>query len=135
MPLSPISTHPVMEETNTASTAATHAATVLTDDNFAAEVTSFKGLVLVDFWAEWCTPCHIMAPRVEELATKYAGNKTVKVGKMDVDNNQNVSFEQRVMSLPTFRLFKDGEVIDELIGARPTEDLDELIKRNLTPAA
>ena len=109
----------------------THNTLVLTDDNFKEEVKDFAGLVLVDFWAEWCTPCVIMAPRVEELATKFLDNKAVKVAKLDVDNNETVSFEQRVMSLPTFRLFKNGEVIDELIGGRPTEDLEELIKRNL----
>jgi thioredoxin 1 len=75
-----------------------------------------------------------MAPRVEEVAAKFAGNPQIKVGKFDVDSNEKVAFEQRVMSLPTFRLFKDGEVIDELIGTRPAEDLAELITRNLTPA-
>jgi thioredoxin 1 len=123
-----------MEETTTPPAAEEHAALTLTDDNFADEVQSFKGLVLVDFWAEWCTPCHVMAPRVEEVAAKFAGNPQIKVGKFDVDSNEKVAFEQRVMSLPTFRLFKDGEVIDELIGTRPAEDLAELITRNLTPA-
>jgi thioredoxin 1 len=109
----------------------THATLTLTDANFQEEVKDFEGLVLIDFWAEWCTPCVIMAPRVEEVATKFADNKAVKVAKLNVDENETVSFEQRVMSLPTFRLFKNGEVIDELIGGRPAEDLEELIKRNI----
>lgn len=113
----------------------THAATHLTDATFKAEVSDFKGLVLVDFWAEWCTPCHIMTPRIEELATKYAGKANIKIAKLNVDENQEISFSQRVMSLPTFKLFKDGEVLDELIGARPLEDLEQLITRNLAPAA
>ncbi len=119
-----------MEETTESVSQAVH----LTDANFAAEVLNFKGVVLVDFWAEWCGPCHVMGPRVDELAAKHAGNEQVKIAKLDVDSNEETSMEQRVLSLPTFKLFKDGEVIDELIGSAPPEVLEQMLTRNL-PAA
>lgn len=107
----------------------------LTDGNFENEVTEYTGLVLVDFWAAWCSPCHIMKPRIEELAQKFKGHGGVKIASLDVDASEEVAMRERVMSLPTFKLFQNGEVIDEMVGATSTESLESMISRNLQPAA
>ena len=111
---------------------ASHAALTLTDANFDQEVHQFKGVVLVDFWATWCPPCIQMGPRVEELAEMYAGNPMVKVGKLDVDADEKTSMQYRVMSLPTFKIFAGGAVVDEVIGMSPTEALKAAIEKALT---
>ncbi|MEJ2668185.1 MAG: thioredoxin [Deinococcales bacterium] len=88
---------------------------VFTDDNFQDETSD--GLVLVDFWAPWCGPCRLVSPVVEELAGAYPGK--LKVGKLNVDDNQHVAMQYRVMSIPTVMLFKDGQPVETLIGAQP----------------
>ena len=88
----------------------------LTDSNFQEEVLDFKGLVLVDFWAEWCGPCRVLGPVIEELAEDM-GEK-VKVCKMDVDAQREIAGKYGIMSIPTVMLFKDGEVVETLIGLR-----------------
>ncbi len=88
---------------------------VLTDDNFSAETSD--GLVLVDFWAPWCGPCRLVGPVIEDLAGDYQGK--VKVGKLNVDDNQQVAMQFRVMSIPTVILFKDGQPVETMIGAQP----------------
>ena len=108
-----------------------HSAIELTDATFTSEVKTFSGLVLVDFWAEWCGPCRVMAPRIEELAQKYAGNPMVKIGKLDVDANQETSMEYRVMSLPTFKIFRNGQVVDEMIGSAPITEIENMLLRLL----
>ena len=86
-----------------------------TDQNFSSETQ--EGLVLVDFWAPWCGPCRMVGPVIEELAGDYEGR--VKVGKLNVDDNQQVAMNYRVMSIPTVILFKDGEAVETMIGAQP----------------
>ncbi len=86
-----------------------------TDGNFKDETTS--GLVLVDFWAPWCGPCRMVGPIIEELAGAYQG--TVKVGKLNVDDNNKTAMDFRVMSIPTVILFKDGEPVETIVGAMP----------------
>lgn len=94
-----------------------------TDDNFQQEVTAFDGVVMIDFWAEWCTPCKIQGPIVDALAEKMAGNPKVKIGKLDVDNNPETQAKYSVMSIPTLIIYKNGEVVDSLVGLRQEDDI------------
>jgi thioredoxin len=93
----------------------------LTDANFQEEVLQSNQPVLVDFWATWCGPCRIIAPVIEELAGEYQGR--AKLAKMDVDTNPNVPMQYGVRSIPTLLFFKDGQVVDQLIGAAPKRSL------------
>jgi thioredoxin 1 len=92
---------------------------ILTDQNFKTEVLESKIPVLVDFWAEWCHPCKIVGPIVEELATEYAGK--LKVGKVDVDANQ-VAGSYGIMSIPTLLIFQNGQVIKSMVGAQSKDN-------------
>ncbi|MDI6402140.1 thioredoxin [Balneolaceae bacterium ANBcel3] len=94
-----------------------------TDDNFKEEVLESDLPVLVDFWAEWCGPCRMVGPIVEELAEEYAGK--AKIGKVDVDSNPQVSTQYGVRSIPTLLIFKGGEVVDQVIGAVPKAQLQK----------
>lgn len=91
-----------------------------TDDNFKAEALESDVPVLVDFWAEWCQPCKIIAPTIEQLAQDYAGR--VKVGKVDTDSNREVSIEYGISSIPTVILLKGGEVIHKFVGVTAKDD-------------
>jgi thioredoxin 1 len=93
----------------------------ITDDNFETEVTNSDKPVLIDFWAVWCGPCKLIAPIVEELATEYDGK--VKIGKLDVDSNQQTSIKFGVRSIPTLLLFKDGKLKETIIGAVPKKNI------------
>lgn len=96
-----------------------------TKDNFQEEVLNSDVPVLVDMFATWCGPCQMMGPVVEEIASKYS--KTVKVGKLDIDQDSEIAARYSVMSVPTFLVFKDGEVKGKVIGAVPKEELERLI--------
>ena len=91
--------------------------TTISDDNFESEVLKSEKPVLIDFWATWCGPCRTIAPIVEEIASEYNGK--VKVGKLDVDNNQQTAIKYGVRSIPTLLVFKNGEVKETIIGAVP----------------
>ena len=92
-------------------------AVAVTEQNFDTEVLQSQVPVLVDFWAAWCGPCRMVAPALEEIATEYRGR--LKVVKVDVDENQEVSIRYDVRSIPTLILFKGGQIAERLIGAYP----------------
>lgn len=103
---------------------------VLTDATFEEMVEKRKGVMLVDFWAEWCGPCKMIAPIVEQIAEENAGKLTV--GKLDVDANGETAMKFGVMSIPTLILFKDGEPVERLVGYRPKEQLMAKIRPHLS---
>ena len=87
------------------------------DGNFQADVLASDKLTVVDFWAEWCGPCRAIGPVIEELSKDYEG--TVKIGKVNVDNNPQVSMNYGITSIPAILFVKNGEVVDKLVGAQP----------------
>jgi thioredoxin 1 len=101
--------------------------TEFTDDNFESEVLGADVPVLVDFWAEWCQPCRILAPTIDELAGEFSGR--VKVGKVDTDNNRDVSFKYGISAIPTVILFKGGEVVDKFVGLTKKDDLAAALEK------
>lgn len=101
-----------------------------TDLNFDMEVLKSDTPVLVDFWAPWCGPCRMVAPIVEEIASAYEGK--IKVVKLNTDQNQNIAIAYGIRSIPTLGIFKDGKVVDSVIGAVPKQHLEAKIKPYLT---
>jgi len=100
-----------------------------TDLNFEQEVLQSDTPVLVDFWAPWCGPCRMVAPVVEEIANEYLGK--IKVVKLNTDENQNIAVTYGIRSIPTLGIFKDGQVVDSVIGAVPKQQLEEKIKPHI----
>ena len=98
-----------------------------TDSNFATEVLESEEAVLVDFWADWCGPCHALAPSIEELAGQYEGS--VRVGKLDVDENPVTATAYQIRSIPSVLVFKNGNVVANLIGAQPKQAYEEALKQ------
>ena len=102
-----------------------------TDQNFQQEVEQDKGLVLVDFFAEWCGPCKVQGPIVEELAEEFKEKEGVKIGKLNIDENQETAQKFNVMSIPTLILFKEGKPLETLVGMQDKDSLKGLIDKNL----
>jgi thioredoxin 1 len=101
----------------------------LTDDSFEADVLQASGLVLVDFWAEWCGPCKMIAPVLADIAVEYEGKVTV--GKLNIDENSDTPPKYGVRGIPTLLLFKDGEIADTKVGALSKTQLKEFLDKNL----
>lgn len=102
---------------------------VISKDNFEQEVLKSDKAVLVDFWAPWCGPCRAVGPIVDELAGEYAGK--AKISKLNVDDEGEIAAKFRVMSIPTIMIFKDGEVVEKVIGARSKSELTSLIDKHI----
>ncbi|HQY94214.1 MAG: thioredoxin [Caldilinea sp.] len=102
---------------------------VVTDGTFDDLVVNADKPILVDFWAEWCGPCKMIAPVLEELAGELDGQLTI--GKLDVDNNQNTAYAFGVMSIPTLLLFKNGEPVDRIVGYQPKPALKNRLQKHL----
>ena len=101
----------------------------LTDANFEQEVLQEGTVALVDFWAEWCMPCKMLAPTIDELAEEYAGQ--IKVGKVDTDNSRDTSMKFGINAIPTVLLFKDGEMVSQFVGLQQKSDLKAAIEKAL----
>lgn len=99
-----------------------------TDSNFKTDVIASDKLSVVDFWAEWCGPCRAIGPVIEELSKEYAS--TVKIGKVNVDNNPEVSLEYGITSIPAILFIKDGKVVDKLVGAQPKANFIKKIEQH-----
>jgi thioredoxin 1 len=99
------------------------------DNTFEAEVKSNKGLVLVDFWATWCAPCRAIAPILEELAQKFEGKATI--GKLNVDEEPNTARAMGIRALPTLLLFKNGQVVEQIVGAVGKDKISSALENNL----
>ena len=103
----------------------------VTDNSFQAEVidASNSQPVMVDFWADWCRPCHMLAPTVAEIAQEYTGR--LKVVKMNVDENVNAAGKFNIRGIPTLLIFKGGQVADQIVGAVPKEQIAKVVDRHL----
>jgi thioredoxin 1 len=99
---------------------------ILNDQNFQDEIKGSESPILVDFWAEWCAPCRMIAPMLEEIAEEYDGK--VRIGKLNVDQNRAVAAQFGVMSIPTLILFKGGEMVEQMVGAQPKENVVKIIQ-------
>ena len=100
-----------------------------TDSNFKTEVLESKLPVLVDFWAPWCGPCKMIAPLIEEVAREFSGQ--MKIGKINIDEHPCIASQYGIMSIPTLVIFKDGKVMDQLVGVVSRGELKRKIQENL----
>ena len=101
----------------------------VTDSNFDQDVLKSEQPVLVDFWAAWCGPCRAIAPIVDELAQQFQGK--IKVGKMDVDRNNATPMRYKVTGIPTLLVFKGGQVVEQLVGYRPKDAIQQALEKHI----
>ena len=99
-----------------------------TDANFAEKAANSPKLTVVDFWAEWCAPCRMIAPMIEDLAKTHKGK--VVFGKLNVDENNKTATQYGIRSIPTLLFFKDGKVLKQIVGVRPKAEIEEIINSN-----
>ena len=99
------------------------------DEDFEADVLKSEKVVLIDFWAEWCGPCKMIAPLLDEAADQYADK--LKIAKLNIDENPNTPAKYQIRSIPTLMLFKDGAVLAQKLGAMPKKDLTDFLETNL----
>ena len=99
------------------------------DENFEADVLNSDKAVLLDFWAEWCGPCKMIAPLLDEAADQYEDK--LKIAKLNIDENPNTPAKYQIRSIPTLMLFKDGSVLAQKLGAMPKKDLTDFLETNL----
>ncbi len=104
----------------------------LTDANFDTEVLQSKVPVMVDFWAEWCGPCRMLAPTVETVANEYAGK--VKVGKLNVDENIATGTRYNIRGIPTLLIFNNGQIQEQLVGTQPKSAIERALNKHLNNA-
>ncbi len=102
---------------------------ILNANNFNEEVLRSKIPILVDFWAQWCGPCHIIAPMLSELAKEYEGR--LSIGKLNVDENQEISSKFQIRSIPNLKLFKNGQVVEEIVGVQPKNEILKQLQKYL----
>ena len=103
---------------------------VVTDAEFESTVLQSDKLVILDFWAEWCQPCKVLAPTVEEIAGEYT--ETVKVGKLNVDDNPQIATKYGIRGIPTLLFFKGGQVIQQLVGVKSKAEIKKVIDEDLS---
>ena len=102
---------------------------ILSENNFEEEVIKSDQPVLVDFWAEWCGPCKMLGPVIEEIADGYSGR--AKVGKVNVDQNQALAGKYGIRSIPTLMVFKDGNVVEQVVGVQSKQKIEEILDKYL----
>jgi len=102
---------------------------IITDANFQNEVLNSKGVILVDFWAEWCGPCQMMGPVIEQLAEEFKGK--ARIGKLNVDENPQSAASYGITAIPTLLIFKDGQAVDKIVGFQPKESIANRLKAQL----
>ncbi len=102
---------------------------VLTKENFDSEVLKSDLPVLVDFWAPWCGPCHVIAPALTEIAKRY--ERRLKVGKLNVDENPELAAQFQIRSIPNLKVFRHGKIVDEIIGALPKSEILKHVEKQL----
>ncbi|MFQ5905100.1 MAG: thioredoxin [bacterium] len=107
-------------------------AVIVTDENFEDEVLGSSLPVMVDFWARWCGPCSAMAPVIDNLASEFGGR--LKVAKADVEQSQKAAMQHRIRAIPTILFFKDGKVVDEVVGTVPVDELRTRVQGTLEPS-
>ncbi|MCS7120163.1 MAG: thioredoxin [Nitrososphaerota archaeon] len=101
------------------------------DERNFEDVKGRSGLVVIDFWASWCAPCRMMSPIIDEMARDYAGK--ILFGKLNVDRNQEIASKYQIVSIPTLLVFRDGELVDRIVGVFPKRLLEERLLRHIKP--